>query len=108
MAGGKNNTQRIETLESQAANIAARLDVHDTLIDGITELARKCEDVTQGHVSKITVVEQQLLVLADLKNMLNTVAAIERDLVGIKRDLASLQAWKDEMKREREEKAKRL
>jgi hypothetical protein len=27
MPGGKNNTQRIETLESQAANLSARLDV---------------------------------------------------------------------------------
>jgi hypothetical protein len=67
MAGGKNNTERIEELEDKAANFAARLDVHDTRIDQIGGLVRKCEELAQGHVSKITVVEQQLLVLPNLK-----------------------------------------
>jgi hypothetical protein len=93
MAGGKNNTQRIETLESQAANITARLDVHDALIKVIDELLRKSDDVTQGHVSKITVIEQQLLVLVDLKNSVGTIAAIEKDLVALKKDLDNLQKW---------------
>ncbi len=49
MAGGKNNTQRIETLESQAASLSARLDVYDTLINAINELLKKCTDASEGH-----------------------------------------------------------
>ena len=33
MAGGKNNTERIETLEKQAFDLFARLAVHDSQID---------------------------------------------------------------------------
>jgi hypothetical protein len=66
MAGGKNNTQRIEILESQAANMSARLDVHDILIQGLKAVLEKGTEATEEHTSKITVIEEKVLVLVDL------------------------------------------
>jgi hypothetical protein len=60
MAGGKNNTQRIETLENQAANMSARLDVHDTMLDVLKSALNKSGTVTEGHISKITVIEEKI------------------------------------------------
>ena len=46
--------------------------------------------------------------LVDLKGTLVTLASIEKDLVAFRKDLESLQKWKDEMKTERDEAARRL
>ncbi len=107
MAGGKNNTQRIETLENQAANMSARLDVHDTQIKGIAEGQKEGTDTTRGQTSKITVIEERLLVLVDLKGSLAIIASIEKDLVALRKDLESLQEWKDELKKEKDEATRR-
>src|SRR5262245_6208539 len=107
MAGGKNNTQRIETLESQAASMSARLDVHDALLEGIDKLLHESADVTTGHIAKITVIEEKLVVLTDIKGSMAVVASIKEDLVAIKKDIENLQRWKEELKREKEEAARR-
>jgi hypothetical protein len=107
MAGGKNNTQRIEILESQAATFTSRLDVHDSQIEGLTEALTKSRDTTEGHTAKITVVEQQLLLLVDLKAAMAAVASIEKEFVAIKKDVENLGKWKEELKKERDEASRR-
>jgi hypothetical protein len=106
MAGGKNNTERIETLESQAASLSARLDVYDTLIKAITELLKKCADDSEGHGSKITVIEQHLL-FVDLKGTVAMIASIKENLVAITKDIENLQSWRGEQKKEKEEATRR-
>jgi DNA repair ATPase RecN len=107
MAGGKNNTQRIETLESQAANIVARLDVQDTQLKGITEGLKKSTDSTQGHSAKLTVIEERLLVLVELKGSLGVVTSLDKDLALLKKDLEILQQWKTDLKKEKDEATRR-
>ena len=107
VAGGKNNTQRIETLESQAANMSARLDVHDIEIKGVADLLKTSSDSTRGHTTKITVIEQQLIVLTDLKESKVLIAAIEKELIGFKKDLESLQKTSDDQKKEKDEATRR-
>ena len=107
MAGGKNNTQRIEALESQAANMSARLDVHDREIKGISEVLKKSADATEGHASKITVIEQQILLL-DLKGALTAITTIEKDLLILRKDLDNLGKWKDDQKKAGDEAARRF
>lgn len=106
MPGGKNNTQRIETLESQAASLAARLDVFDKVIENVSKLLEKYGDATEGHGSKITVIEQQLLIV-DLRAAVGALSAIREELVAIRKDIESLQGWKADQKKEREETARR-
>jgi hypothetical protein len=106
MAGGKNNTQRIETLESQAARMSARLDVHETLIKGLDELLKKCADASEGHGSKITIIEQQLFIV-DLKSAMAIIASMKEDLVAIRKDIENLQSWKAEQKKEKDEAIRR-
>jgi hypothetical protein len=106
MSGGKNNTQRIETLESHAARLSSRLDVHETLINGLDELLKKCSDASDGHGSKITVIEQHLL-FVDLKSTVATLALIKENLIAINKDIEILQSWKAEQKREKEEVTRR-
>jgi hypothetical protein len=108
MAGGRTNTERIEILESQAANLSARLDVQDIVLKGIDELLRKSVTAAEGNNSKITVIEERLLVLVDLKGSLSTIASLEKDFVAVRKDLESLQKWKDELKKERDEAGRRL
>ena len=106
MAGGKNNTQRIETLESQAASLSARLDVYDTLINAINELLKKCADASEGHGSKITVIEQHLH-FVDLRGTVAIIASMREDLISIKKDIENFQSWKGEQKKEKEEAIRR-
>jgi hypothetical protein len=106
MAGGKTNTQRIETLESQAANLSARLDVLDKLFEGIAELLKKCAAAAEGHGSKLMVIEERL-VLVDLKTTVATIASIKEDVVAMKKDIEGLGKWKEELKKEKEERARR-
>jgi chromosome segregation ATPase len=102
MPGGKTNTQRIETLESQAANMMARLDVHDTLLEGLKAVLDKGTKATEGHTSKISIIEQTL-VMVNLKDMQAAIGAIEKEHLGLRKDLEALQKWKDELKKEKEE-----
>jgi hypothetical protein len=108
MPGGRNNTQRIETLESQAANLSARLDVYEIQLKGIIEGLTKGMEVTAGHTEKIIVFEEKLLVLADFKNCLAAVTALEKEFIALKKDLESLGKWKDELKKEKDEVARRF
>jgi hypothetical protein len=108
MPGGKNNTQRIETLEDRAANMGARLDVLDTQIEGIKVVLQKGAEDTEAHTSRITIVEQQILVLPDLKTALAAITSVEKDILALRKDLESLGKWKEEMKKEREESTRRL
>jgi hypothetical protein len=108
MAGGKTNTQRIETLEGRAETVLARIEVHEAQIKGILEVLKKGTDVTEGHTSKITVIEQQLLVLVDLKGSLAILATIDKDIVALKKDVEGLSKWREELKKERDEAARRL
>jgi chromosome segregation ATPase len=100
---GKDNTTRIEILESQAANVSGRLAVFDFQLKVISDLLKKYSEASEGHGSKITVIEQQLLVLADLKPLVGSITALEKELVAIKKDLEAFGKWRDEQKREREE-----
>lgn len=95
MPGGKNNTQRIETLETQTANMSARLDVHDIQLKGIHEGLKKSTDTAEGHTSKITIIEEKLVVLVDFKACMSAVSAIEKELVAFRKDLESLQKWRN-------------
>jgi chromosome segregation ATPase len=108
MPGGKNNTQRIETLEDRAANVAARLDVLDTQIEGIKAVLQKGAEDAEEHTTRITVVEQQILVLPEMKIAQAAIVSVEKDLLALRKDLESLQKWRDEMKKEREESTRRL
>jgi hypothetical protein len=108
MAGGKNNTQRIEILESQAANMSARLDVHDILIQGLKAVLEKGTEATEEHTSKITVIEEKVLVLVDLKAAQAAIVAIEKEHLGFRKDIEALQKWKDDLKKEKDEGARRL
>ena len=108
MAGGKNNTQRIETLENQAANMTARLDVHDTLMQALKTVLEKGTEATEGHTTKIVVIEEKILVLVDLKTMQSAITSIEKEALGIRKDVEALQGWKEELKRDRAEGARRL
>jgi uncharacterized coiled-coil DUF342 family protein len=107
MAGGKNNTQRIEDLEGQATNWSARLQGYGVEIQLMKEQLNKCLSATEGHTSRITVMEQQVLVVVDLKRSMEAIAAIEKDLVAIRKDLESLQGWKNDLKKEKEEVSRR-
>ena len=104
---GKTNTDRIETLESKAANLSARLDVHDTLIQGLKAVLDKGTVATEGHTSKITVIEEKLLVLVDLKAIQTAIIAVEKENLGIRKGIEALQKWKDELKKEKEEAIRR-
>jgi hypothetical protein len=107
-ASGKNNTQRIETLEDRAANMEAQLRVHDTQIDGIVEVQTKGATSTEGHTKQITIIEQQILVLGDLKTALTAITELQRDLALLKKDIDNLKSWKDEQKKQQDESARRL
>ena len=115
MAGGKTNTQRIESLETQAADLSARLDVIDKTIEGIDKaiegvgkLLSKCSEAAEGHGSKIIVIEQQVLLITDLKAAVAAIAPLKEELVAVRKDIESLQNWKAEQKKEKEEGARRL
>jgi hypothetical protein len=101
------NTDKIAKLEDRAAGVAARLAVFDTLLKGLTELVKKSTDTNEGHGSRITIVEQQVLVIADLKTAVATIASIKEELVAIKKDIEGLQSWKADQKKEKEEAVRR-
>jgi hypothetical protein len=102
MPGGKTNTDKIEMLENQAANILRRLDVSDTIIQYLKADLAKCEEITAVHVSKLTIVDH-----VNLKFLQAAIVQIEKDHVSFKKDLETLQKWKDELKKEREESTRR-
>ena len=99
---GKDNTTRIEALESRVYNLAARLDVLDVELKGIAEVQTKGVDTTAGHTTKIIVIEQQLLVLVALKESMAMIATIEKDLVAIKKDVETNAKWQEEEKKRQE------
>src|SRR4051794_9805966 len=96
---GRDNTTRIEQLESQTANLAARLDVHDAALKGISEVQAKGGAAAEGHAARIVVIEQQLLVLADLKAAVAAIAAVEKEIVSIKKDVEANVRWQQEEKK---------
>src|SRR5690242_1613092 len=97
---GKNNTERIEVLESQAANIVSRLDVHDFQLENIAKALEKWVNSAEGYNSKLTVIEERLVVLVELKNGMLAISTIEKDMVSIKKDLEIIGKWKEELKEE--------
>jgi chromosome segregation ATPase len=104
---GKDNTTRIEILENQAANIAARLDVHEVQLKGISEILKKCAEASEGHTSQLTVIEHKILALVDFKALTGAVALMEKELALVKKDLEGLASWKEDLRKEREEKSRR-
>ena len=103
----KTNTTKIEELQELAGNLVARLDVHDVRLGSIIESLKKYQEATEGHNAKIIVVEQQLLVLVDLKSLVVAVATIDKDLALLRKDVEGLGKWKEDLKKERDEKARR-
>ena len=104
---GETNTDKIAKLEDRTASLLARLGVVETLIKELTERSKKSTDTNEGHGSRITVVEQQILVIAELKDAVAVIASIKEELVAIKKDIESLQSWKAEQKKEKEEAERR-
>ncbi len=80
----------------------ARLDVFDTLMTELKADLDRGTEATEKHTTKITVIEQTLVVV-DIKAMQTAIVAIEKEHVGLKKDLEGLQKWKDELKKEKEE-----
>jgi chromosome segregation ATPase len=106
MAGARSNTTRIENLEDKASNMSSRLEVHDVLIEKMNEALSRWTEAAEGHSSKITIIEQTL-VLVDLKKVQTAIADLEKDSVALRKDLEVLQKWKDELKKEKEETTRR-
>ncbi|SRR6266498_2109740 len=107
MAGGKTNTTRIEQLEDFTKNLVSRLDVHDETLKWITEGLKKGAEVTAEHGLKIVSFEQKFVVLVDFNKYVESVSAIQRDLVAFRKDLESLQKWKEDLKKEKDESSRR-
>lgn len=108
MAGGKNNTERIEILEGQAANMTARLDVHDTIIQGLKANLDKGTVTIEGHAKLLALIEEKILVLVDLKTIQAALVALEKGNVEFRKDIEALQKWKDDVKKDRDETSRRL
>ena len=106
MAGGKTNTQRIEDLEGRVVGISARFDAFEMLIEKLDEQLRKYVDASEEHRSKITIVEQQLIIV-DLKSVVAWIVSAKETLVAIKKDIENLQSWKGEQKKEKDEAIRR-
>jgi hypothetical protein len=104
---GRDNTTRIELLESRAETAAGRLDVIDIQLKWITDTLNKAVTTHEGHSAKITVIEKDIVVLADFKSCQAAVAAMEKDLIVIRKDLESLSKWKEEQKKEKDEWSRR-
>jgi len=105
---GKDNTSRIEILEDRTSSIVAKLGVIEFALEGISENLKKGMGATEGHGSRITVIEQRILVLVELKQGMASIAAIEKEVLALKKDLESIGKWKEELKKEREEGARRF
>ena len=103
---GRDNTTRIEILESHAANVTARLDVQDILLKGVSDLVKKANELCESHTTKISVFEQQLVVL-DLKATLAAIANVEKEIIAIKKDVEAFTTWKHEQKKDRDEASRR-
>jgi hypothetical protein len=58
---------------------------------------------TEGHTAKITIIEEKILVLVDLKAIQGAIVALEKESLGLRKDIEALQRWKDELKKENEE-----
>ena len=99
--------ERIERLEDLANNFTSRLDVQDERLKSIDEMLKKWVDTSEGHASKLTLIEKQLVVLVDFKPCLDAVQTIQKDLISIRKDVESLGKWKDDFKRERDEASRR-
>lgn len=106
-AGGRNQGMRIEILEEQLARAQSRLDLLDQQFENLDELLKKHISAGESHTTRITIVEQQLNVIVDLKAAMEVVQEVRRELVGMERDIHSLQEWKSSQTREREEAARR-
>jgi hypothetical protein len=107
MAGGKTNTTRIEALEELTRDLVSPLNVHDETLKWLSEILRKGAESTEEHSKKIVVFEEKVVVLADFRRCLDTVSAIQQDLVAFRKDLESLQKWKDDQKKEEDETTRR-
>lgn len=103
MAGGKNNTTRIEELEEVTRNLVSRLNVLDETLKWLSEILRKGEASTEEHGRRIVVFEEKIVVLTDFRRCLDHVAAIQQDLVAHRKDLEGLQKWKEDQKKEKDE-----
>jgi hypothetical protein len=95
---GKDNTTRIETLETQSANLAARLDVFGAELRAISELLRKAGTATEGHTLKITVLEQQVTVITALKDSVEALKELKTELKGLQKDIEVCKNWQEEEK----------
>ncbi|MBY0524972.1 MAG: hypothetical protein K2R98_16320 [Gemmataceae bacterium] len=103
----KTQGERIDDLEMQAATLARQFDAYVIQLNALTELHAKGSEATSGMTVKIAVIEERLVVL-DLKGALGKLTALEAELALLRKDLTGLQAWKDELRREKEEAMRRL
>ena len=102
----KSDGARIDDLVDLTRALSSQIEVHDTQIKGIIEGLKQGTDTTEGHTSKITIIEQQLNII-DLKGCAAAITAIEKELIAIRNDLSSLKSWKDDQKKERDETSRR-
>jgi chromosome segregation ATPase len=103
----RTNTTRIEELKGLAGDLVANLRGLDVRLVSISETLKKCQESTESHNAKIIVIEQQLLVLMDLKTLVGAVTAVEKDLALLRKDVEALQKWKEELKKEKDEATRR-
>ncbi|MBY0460045.1 MAG: hypothetical protein K2V38_22240 [Gemmataceae bacterium] len=73
----------------------------------MTHRLEKWTGAAEGHGTKIVVIEQQLSLLVELKATVTAVASLKEEMIAVRKDLESLQGWKAEQKKEREESARR-
>src|SRR5262245_23744394 len=99
---GKDNTTRIGELEAKLAEASAKLASSVTAFEWASETLVRIRDSSESHHTKITIIEQQVLALAGLKDLASAVRAIEMELVGIKKDVESNTKWQEEEKKRQE------
>jgi hypothetical protein len=105
---GPTNSEKIARLEEITSNINLQLQALEFQIKVVLEEQKIGGQTAENHSVKIVEVEKTLLVLQESKGSQQAISDIQKTLVSIAKDLEKLTHWKDELKKEKDETARRL
>jgi hypothetical protein len=104
----KTNTDRINELTVICATLSTRLEALLTEVRATADDHAKTSESLSAVKVQLSAVEVHVGGIGALKASLETISALETALALLKKDVEGLFQWKDKLKKERDESARRL
>lgn len=99
--------EKVDDLIALTANLAARVDGHDLILENLSKLLEKANGTFTEVSIKLATVEVHTSGIEAIKKELALIKELEKDAALLKKDFEALSKWKDDQKAQEAEWSRR-